>query len=89
MKLNSVLPLFLQLLNEKNDDDDVESKKQNALLQQLLKEQDKDTKPQLGSLLMESTQVWPFVCLFINFVLPHLFVPISFLFNSRLKKIHY
>ncbi|KAK6632415.1 hypothetical protein RUM44_007457 [Polyplax serrata] len=48
--------MLLKLLNEKNDDDDVESKKQNALLQQLLKEQDKDTKPQLGSLLMESTQ---------------------------------
>lgn len=51
------MDIVLQLLNEKNDDDDVESKKQNALLQQLLKEQDKDTKPQFGNLLMESTQV--------------------------------
>lgn len=51
---NNELIFCLQLLNEKSDDDDVESKKQNALLQQLLKEQDKDTKPQLGGMGIDS-----------------------------------
>lgn len=48
--------MFLQLLNEKNDDDDLEAragiKKQNELLQQLLKEDEgKPSEGQDGSLL--------------------------------------